>query len=78
MVSHRVVGAKITRANRARQITIYCTRLRKLTPTLIALEFGCAFMLGLKDDSRTVFAKAGQFNQAAAYMCRSCIIPDLG
>jgi len=44
---------------------IYYTRLRKLTPTLIALDFGCAFILGLKDNSKTMFAKAGQ---ATAYI----------
>ena len=38
---------------------IYCTRLRKLTPTLIAFDFGCAFVLGLKDDSRTVCEGGG-------------------
>ena len=64
--------------NQLIKITIYCTRLRKLTPTLIALDFGCAFMLGLRDDSRIVFAKVGRFNQAAPYMCRSSIIPDSG
>jgi len=50
------------------EILIYCIRLRKLTPTLITLDFGCAFILGLRDNSKTIFAKAGQFNQVTAYI----------
>jgi len=45
--------------------------LRKLTPTLITLNFGYAFILGLRDNSKTIFTKTGQFNQAAAYIYQS-------